>query len=62
MPGKFDIEFVKGKKKLNCSYELKQRQGNGDEKVGFNSSDVVYLLMPDRFANGDESNDQIPML
>ena len=46
MPGKFDIEFVKGKKKLNCSYELKQRQGNGDEKVGFNSSDVVYLLMP----------------
>lgn len=43
MPGKFDIEFVKGKKKLNCSYELKQRQGNGDEKVGFNSSDVVYL-------------------
>lgn len=61
MPGKFDIEFVKGKKKLNCSYELKQRQGNGDEKVGFNSSDVVYLLMPDRFANGDESNDQIKM-
>lgn len=60
-PGKFTIEFVKGKKKLNYSYELKQRQGKGNEKIGFNSSDVVYLLMPDRFANGDESNDQIKM-
>lgn len=60
-PGTFVIEFVKGKKKLNYSYELKERQGKGEDKIGFNSSDVVYLLMPDRFANGNVSNDQISM-
>ena len=60
-PGKFQIEFVKGKRKLNYTYELKERQRKGEDRIGFNSSDVVYLLMPDRFANGDESNDYIQM-
>lgn len=61
IPGKFSIEFVKGKKKLSYAYELKERKGKGEDKVGFNSSDVVYLLMPDRFANGDETNDKVMM-
>lgn len=60
-PGKFPIDFVKGKNKLKYIYELKERQGKGEDKIGFDSSDVVYLLMPDRFANGDESNDRIKM-
>ena len=60
-PGKFQIEFIKGKRKLNRTYELKERQRSSEDKIGFNSSDVVYLLMPDRFANGDESNDNIQM-
>ncbi len=60
-PGKFSIDFVKGENKLKYVYELKERQGKGEDKIGFNSSDVVYLLMPDRFANGDESNDRIQM-
>lgn len=60
-PGKFDIQFVRGKERITRPYELKERTGKPEERIGFNSSDVIYLLMPDRFANGDESNDRIPM-
>jgi glycosidase len=41
---------------LTKNYELKQRETSGGMQ-GFNSSDVLYLIMPDRFANGDASND-----
>jgi neopullulanase len=45
--------------RLNFQYELKAKNtGNGKTRVqGINSKDFVYLLIPDRFANGDESND-----
>ncbi len=40
-----------------------KRKGNGTSFAqGVNSSDLVYLLMPDRFSNGDESNDRVPGL
>jgi glycosidase len=57
--GMFKINFSKKGKKNNFSinYELKQRTPNSKFRKGFDSSDVVYLLMPDRFANGDTSND-----
>lgn len=35
------------------------RNDSGIGNQGFNSSDVIYLLKPDRFANGDPSNDEI---
>lgn len=60
-PGKFKLEFRKGKKKLEYEYELKERTGKPEERIGFSSEDVVYLLMPDRFANGNEKNDRIQM-
>ncbi|HPH84858.1 MAG TPA: alpha-amylase family glycosyl hydrolase [Ferruginibacter sp.] len=58
-PGKFSFPFVKD---LNIEYELKpRRQGNGkDYAQGITSKDLIYLIMPDRFSNGDESNDRIP--
>lgn len=42
-------------------FEIKpRRKGNGTVYAqGVNSSDLVYLLMPDRFSNGDPSNDHI---
>lgn len=45
-------------------YELKARNSqNGKSRVqGVNSKDFVYLIMPDRFANGDPSNDALPDL
>jgi len=58
-PGKMPITFTQGKKKLTQEYELKARSKKGEEHIGFNNSDVLYLLMPDRFANGNPDNDQI---
>lgn len=58
---KFDITFTNGKRKITANYELKAREEGRREIEGFDSSDVLYLIMPDRFANGDTANDQIPM-
>jgi len=57
-PGKFDILFKQnGKTIISSTYELKAREKGSSQRVGFNSSDVMYLIMPDRFANGDSTND-----
>ena len=40
-------------------YELKQRAMSGDEHTGFTNADVLYMLMPDRFASGSDANDQM---
>lgn len=60
-PGRFDITFTKDKKQFTCPYELKQRKPGASEIKGFDSSDVLYLIMPDRFANGNPANDNLPM-
>lgn len=58
LPGKFNIQFLlNGKVVQTYSYELKAREPGSADRVGFNNSDVLYLIMPDRFANGDPSND-----
>lgn len=59
-PQHFDILLEQGKKRTVVPYELKQRKKGAAEVAGFNSADVLYLIMPDRFANGDSSNDIIP--
>ncbi len=57
-PGFFEIQFFMGKKSMGSyTYELKERDPGSPSRKGFNSSDVMYLIMPDRFANGDPSND-----
>jgi glycosidase len=57
-PGKFEISFKQnGKTIVASTYELKARENGSSQRVGFNTSDVMYLIMPDRFANGDPSND-----
>lgn len=59
-PGKFPITFQSGKKKSTITYELRKREKEGSAYQGFTSADVIYLIMPDRFANGDETNDWLP--
>jgi len=62
-PGSFDIVFSKkGEKNLQYQYELKQRNNSSNRNQGVTSSDLIYLLMPDRFANGDTANDRIPSM
>jgi neopullulanase len=59
-PGKISILFQeKGKTILSENWELQARDGTGADRIGFNSTDVLYLITPDRFANGDPSNDMI---
>lgn len=58
-PQQFDIELQKGKERKKIAYELKQREADSQARAGFNASDVLYLIMPDRFANGDASNDVV---
>jgi neopullulanase len=56
--GKFNIVFKKDKSKdLVYEYELKLRDKSSERIQGVGSQDLIYLLMPDRFANGDKSND-----
>lgn len=59
-PQKFDIILKKGKKTTTVPYELKARTRKGEDIKGFTSSDVLYLIMPDRFANANPDNDVIP--
>jgi len=58
--GKFDIVFQQnGKMIATYSYELKARHVGSSNRASFTSADVVYLLMPDRFANGNPANDNV---
>ncbi|QNL49420.1 glycoside hydrolase family 13 protein [Olivibacter sp. SDN3] len=59
-PGTFDIMLQKNGKTLDSyTYKLKQRDTKLVKAQGINSSDFIYLLMPDRFANGDPKNDVV---
>ena len=59
----FKINFKNGKKTVDSYiYELKNRNPGSAERNSFSSKDVMYLIMPDRFANGDISNDSQPDL
>lgn len=55
----FQILLKHGKKKLQIPYELKSRVRRGEDVKGFTSEDVLYLIMPDRFANGNPENDVV---
>ena len=55
----FQILLKNGKKKLQVPYELKSRMRRGEDVKGFISEDVLYLIMPDRFANGNPENDVV---
>lgn len=55
----FQILLKHGKKKLQIPYELKSRVRRGEDVKGFTSEDVLYLIMPDRFANGNLENDVV---
>lgn len=58
-PCKFSFPFSKN---IHLEYELKlRRPGNGSSyALGVTSKDLIYLIMPDRFSNGDTANDKVP--
>jgi len=59
-PGTFTIAFKKaGEKDLTYKYELKQRDHSSGRAQGVTNKDLIYLIMPDRFSNGDPTNDSV---
>ena len=59
-PGTINLRFSKGKQSFTVPYAFHSRKRDSLHHQGFDASDVIYLMMPDRFANGDPSNDAIP--
>ncbi|MGC8803907.1 MAG: cyclomaltodextrinase N-terminal domain-containing protein, partial [Bacteroidales bacterium] len=56
-PGDYTLTFTdKKKKRVSTTFTLWQRTSH---IKGFNPSDAIYLIMPDRFANGDTTNDNV---
>ncbi|AWM13114.1 alpha-amlyase [Flavobacterium sediminis] len=54
--------FRNGRKSFVKDFEIKKRRPNSALRKSFDSSDVIYLLMPDRFANGNPDNDSVKKL
>ena len=56
-PGEYLLRFSNGRSKHDVKYRIDERREGSRERQSFTNADFVYLIMPDRFANGDASND-----
>ena len=61
-PGSFDIVFSEGDYTFTRTYELRKKNTDPGHTRGFTTADAIYLIMPDRFANGDPNNDEFYFL
>ena len=59
--GSFEIRFLDDQEQevYTALYELLHRKRSADQVKGYDNSDVVYLITPDRFANGNPGNDDL---
>lgn len=58
--GTYPIRLMDKKKEVaRHEFKLETRVANSKFRDSFTSADVIYLLMPDRFANGDPTNDAV---
>ena len=58
-PGTMKLNFEQGGKKKQVNYEIKRRNMPGEARQGFTNADVLYMLMPDRFADGNVKNNVV---
>jgi len=60
-PGNVSIDFIRKGKTKSVTWVLKPRRPNKGKAFaqGIDAGDVIYLLMPDRFSNGDVTNDHV---
>ena len=58
-PGTYRITLKKDKRTTSVDYTIHTRREGSRERKGFNSSDLIYLIMSDRFVDGDESNNTV---
>nr|MBP7965432.1 cyclomaltodextrinase N-terminal domain-containing protein [Paludibacteraceae bacterium] len=57
--GSYNLVIKNGCKKQTVNYEFKARREGSADRASFTSADAIYLLMPDRFANGNPANDNV---
>ena len=57
-PGKLKLSFT-GSRTLTYTYELRARNTDPNRVQGITQADFIYMLMPDRFSNGDPKNDVV---
>ena len=55
--GEYILRFSNGKRKYDYKYSIAERRDGSRERLSFTNADFVYLIMPDRFANGNPEND-----
>lgn len=55
--GEYTLRFSDGKRRYDRSYVIAERAEGSRLRESFTTADFVYLIMPDRFANGDPEND-----
>ena len=61
-PGELKLQFKRGKDVVTTvPYRLEARRKDSAARRGFDSGDAVYLIVPDRFANGNPANDDAGM-
>lgn len=58
-PGQVEIIATNPRGSTTVPYTLSARRGVAEQPKGFSSADVMYLIMPDRFADGDKANDDL---
>lgn len=60
LPGNLTLRFTKNETEpVIHSYPLLKRDPESKNVAGFNTSDAIYLITPDRFVNGDTGNDTV---
>lgn len=58
-PGELSFSLSNGDESIELTYSLLERASTDGKHMGFDASDLIYLMMPDRFANGNVDNDNI---
>ncbi|MBQ4508659.1 MAG: cyclomaltodextrinase C-terminal domain-containing protein [Paludibacteraceae bacterium] len=60
--GTYRITLKKGKRTVAFDYVIGERRAGSRERTSFTSADCIYLLMSDRFVDGDPSNNTLPSM
>ena len=58
--GDYWLVFSDGSTTFKYPYRIGKRRPGSSDRKSFTTADMIYLIMPDRFANGDPSNDSTP--
>ena len=59
-PGTYHLVLSNGSDSMRIPYRIAERREGSAQRKGFGNADLIYLIMPDRFANGDPDNDNTP--